>query len=371
MVENDPQLIDFVKFPPIYSISGKKVEKMPEIIEMHNTMRRMLVDTRQLWDAYRDAWKRRQSFEGGLTWKTSNGRDYLIRIYADIISKSKKQTSLGARSPETERIFTEFKDGKEEATRRVASLTARLEEQARLNKAIGLGRVPTIAARVLRLLDRTGLLGRNIIVSGTNSLFAYEAAAGVLIERSLMATEDLDLLMDARARLKLTVDGLEAAGLLGLLHKVDRSFAKASSAFRAVNRDGFFVDLIKAEPTPPWKEERDAFGEKADLEASPIPNMRWIANAPKFQTVAIGEDGMPVPIACADPRAFALYKLWMGTQDPTRDPVKRGRDIAQAEVVASIVHGHFPQLQFEPEHLSSFPKAAIDLAQDRPDPFFS
>lgn len=343
---------------------------MPEILEMDNNMRRALVDTQQLWDAFREAWHRRQSFEGGLTWKTSGGHEYLIRIYADIVSKSKKQTSLGVRSPKTERIFSEFKAGKEEASTRVKSLTRRLEDQARLNKAVRLGRVPTVAARILRLLDRVGMLGRNVIVAGTNSLFAYEASAGVLIERSLLATDDLDLLMDARAHLKLAVDGLDARGLIGLLQNVDRSFTKSSSVFRAVNKDGFYVDLIKAQPTPPWKDERDTFGEEADLEASPIPNMRWVANAPKFNAVAVGEDGMPVPIACPDPRAFALYKLWMGLQDSTRDPVKKVRDIAQAEAVARIVHQYLPQLPFEPEHLSSFPKAAIDLASDRSDPFF-
>lgn len=343
---------------------------MPEIVEMDNNMRRMLVDTHQLWDAFGEAWRRRQSFEGGLTWKKSGGHEYLIRIYADIVSKSKKQTSLGVRSPETERIFSEFKAGKEEAADRMKSLTRRLDDQSRLNKAVRLGRVPTVAARILRLLDRVGLLGRNVTVSGTNSLFAYEAAAGVLLERGLMATDDLDLLMEARAHLKLSGEGLDANGLLGLLQKIDRSFTKSSSTFRAVNKDGFYVDLIKAQPTPPWRDERETFGEKTDLEAASIPNMRWVANAPKFKSIAVAEDGMPVPLVCPDPRAFALYKLWMGTKDPTRDPVKRVRDVAQAEAVARIVHHYLPQYPFEPEHLSSFPKAAIELAGDRDDPFF-
>lgn len=343
---------------------------MPEVVEMNNNMRRMLVDTQQLWDAFHEAWRRRQSFEGGLTWKKAKGRDYLVRIYSDIGSKGKKQTSLGVRSSETERIFMEFREGKSEAAARVASLGERLDDQARLNKAVRLARVPVIAAKVLRLLDRAGLLGRNISVSGTNSLFAYEAAAGVLVERDLMATGDLDLLMEARAKLRLSADGLDTEGLLGLLRKADKSFEKGSSSFRAVNKDGFYVDLIKVQPTPPWKAERDGFGDKEDIEATAIPNMRWIANAPKFEAVAVAEDGLPVPFVCPDPRAFALYKLWMGTRDPTREPVKRVRDIAQAEAAARIVHQWLPQLPFEAEHLSCFPRAAITLAADRNDMFF-
>jgi hypothetical protein len=343
---------------------------MPELTEINNNMRRMLIDTRQLWSAYRDIWKRRQSYQGGMAWKHVNQAQYLIRIYSDIASKAKKQTSLGPRTPETERIYSEFREGKHAASERLASLSRRLEEQARLNKAIGIDRVPTMASRILRLLDRAGLLGYNVIVAGTYSLFAYESAAGVQIERDHLTTDDLDLLLDARVRLKLTAEGLDERGLLGLLHKVDRSFEKSSSTFRAVNRDGFSVDLIKAQPTPPWKNERDSLGSTGDLEASAIPNMRWIANAPKFEAIAVGEDGMPVPIICADPRAFALYKLWMGTQDPTRDPVKRPRDIAQAETVAAIVHRWLPHLPFETEHLACFPKAARDLANKTADPFF-
>lgn len=346
------------------------VETVAEIIEMTSNQRRMLVDTRQVWGAYREAYRRRQSFEGGLTWKTVKGREYLVRIYSDAVSKAKKQTSLGLRSPETERVFAEFRDGKADASERLASLTRRLEEQARLNKAVDLGRVPTVSARVLRMLDRAGLLGRNVFVGGTHSMFAYESAAGVFIERDLMTTGDLDLLMEARAKLKLSVDGLDSGGLLGLLQRVDKSFERASSTFRAVNRDGFYIDLIKAQPTPPWKNERDAFGGGGDLAASPIANMKWVANAPRFEAVAVGEDGMPVPMACPDPRAFALYKLWMGTQDASRDPVKRRRDVAQAETIARIVHQWLPHLPFEPEHLACFPRAAINLASDRPDPFF-
>lgn len=342
---------------------------MTLVTEMTDNQRRMLVDTRQVWEAYRDAYRRRQSFEGGMTWKTAKGRDYLVRIYSDVLKK-KKQTSLGVRSPETERIFTEFHAGKVAAGERLASLANRLAEQGRLNKAVNLGRVPTVPARILRMLDRAGLLGRNVFVAGTYALLAYESAAGIFIERGLLATGDLDLLMESRARLKLTTDGLEAGGLLGLLRKVDKSFERGSSTFRAVNRDGFYVDLIKPLPSPPWKDEREAIGDGGDLMATAISNMRWVANAPKFEAVAVGEDGLPVPMACPDPRAFALYKLWMGTQDASRDPVKRQRDRAQAEAVAHIVHRWMPHLPFSPEHLASFPQAVRDLGGEGQDPFF-
>ncbi len=40
----------------------------------------------------------------------------------------------------------------------------RLKDMARLNRAFNLGRVPTIAARILRKLDQEGLLGKHLFV---------------------------------------------------------------------------------------------------------------------------------------------------------------------------------------------------------------
>ena len=73
---------------------------------------------------------------------------------------------------------------------RLEGLTARLDQLARVNRAMGLGRVPRIAARVLRQCDEHHLLGEHLIVVGTNALFAYEALAGVQVQIDLIATGD-------------------------------------------------------------------------------------------------------------------------------------------------------------------------------------
>ena len=83
-----------------------------------------------------------------------------------------------------------------------ATTVLELSEQARLNKAVDLGWVPVIAAHVLRRLHREGLLGRNVFIVGTNAIYAYEAAAGVFVERDLLAQKDKLCLIavDPRAR---------------------------------------------------------------------------------------------------------------------------------------------------------------------------
>lgn len=330
----------------------------------------MLIDTGQLWEAWKANEKKRASYSGSLVWQTQGPGRYLVKYLNDSKAGQRKTRSLGPHSAETERLYEEFQRGRDEARTTAASLRQRIAAQARLNEAVGIARVPDLPARILRRLDREGLLGRNVFVVGTNAIYAYEAAAGAFVERDLLATGDLDILYDARARLKLAVDGSEPRGILKILKATDRSFQPVGDgSFRASNDQGYFVDLINATPSPPWRDEADSI-EAGDLAAASILNMRWVANAPRFQAVAIGEDGAPVPIACPDPRAFALYKLWMATQDPSREVVKRARDRAQAEAVAALVRERMPNLPFEPEHLTCFPLEAINVARAQVDSFF-
>jgi hypothetical protein len=137
----------------------------------------------------------------------------------------------------------------------------------------------------------------------------------------------------------------------------------SEKGFRAVNRDGYFVDIVKAEPRPPWKDEPSNLGAADTLEAAPIKSLNWLLSAPKFSDIAIGWDGVPVPIVCPDPRSYSLQKLWLSSQ-PDRDPLKKGRDRAQAFAVASVVLKHMPQLPFLPGDLLNFPKEIVGSGDD-------
>lgn len=69
--------------------------------------------------------------------------------------------------------------------------------------------------------------------------------------------------MDARRSLKILADGeLKEGTLIDLLRKVDKSFERIRSTFRAINRDGYLVDLIKPLPKPVWKESRETHRRK-------------------------------------------------------------------------------------------------------------
>ena len=143
-------------------------------------------------------------------------------------------------------------------------------------------------------------------------MYAYEASAGSHFLLELLASGDVDLLYDARRKKIVVSEKLDGNGLLGLLKKADKTFeCVRENGYRAANA-----------------------------------GLQWLLNSPKLDTVAIDEDGWPVPMRVPDPRAFALHKAWLSGL-PTREPLKKPRDLDQARAVAQLVQDQMPQLSFD------------------------
>ncbi len=298
-----------------------------------------------------------------MVFATVNGGEYLLRSFYDPKTGRRRQTSLGPRDAETERMRAEFDTGRRAAAARLAAARDGVDRQAGINRALGLGRVPLLAARIVRALDAAGLLGHGLRVVGTHALYAYEAAAGLRFAPDVTTTEDIDFLFDARASIVLQADeDLAERSLMGLLRRVDRSFERGRQTFRASNRDGFLVDLVRPMRDPPGKDERSAIADPAtDLDAVQIEGLVWNENASAFAAVAIDARGFPLRMVAPDPRAFAIHKLWMSRR-ADRDPLKRMRDAAQARAVAGLVARHMPQLPFRPGGMRSFPRDVVAAA---------
>ena len=335
---------------------------MTEYQELNADQRREAVNTQQRYAAYREALARVAGFRGSMVWSATNGHEYLVRSHYDA-SGVRRQTSLGPRSPQTEAIKHDYDHGRAEAQDRVTNLKAVLDRQAAINRAVGLGRVPLIGARIIRALDQVGLLGSVIRVLGTNAIYAYEAAAGIRIDPGLTSTEDIDLLFDARAALTFAAsEEVSHPSLLRLLQKVDHSFRRSNQSFRAVNNEGYLVDLIKPLRNPPWQDERQRAGEDADdLLAVEIEGLVWHENAPAFEAVAIDDKGAPCRIVATDPRVWTAHKLWLSKR-ADREPIKRRRDEAQAHAVGHLVAQYLPHLPYASEPLQMLPKAIFDDA---------
>ena len=309
------------------------------------------MDLRQAYESWRDASRlASHRFSGSMFWRQVNGTDYLKRK----IGRSEK--SLGHRSPETENIYQSFHDGRKVAKERLRNLTNTIDIQAGIARSVGLGRVPRLIGRLLRLLDQAEILG-HIRVVGTNSMFAYEALAGVHLSGEVLATSDIDLLVDARRRLRIIMDGPREKTVLGLLQSLDHSFENVQGKpYRAVNAEGFMVDLIRPQSRPPWKDEPGSLGlSGSDISPSPIEGLQWLVNCEATSTLVIDTRGYPAPIIVPDPRIWMLHKMWLSKR-LMREPEKKRRDGEQALIMWRLIKETLPQYVLDDAFVAGLPK---------------
>ena len=327
--------------------------------ELSGEQRRQFIDTQQVYGAWRDAdAEKRRRFAGSMRWGERNGTDYLLRKVGS------RETSLGPRNAETESVYNAFMDGRTANKEKLESLAKRLDAMAPVNRAMGLGRMPTIAARIVRRCDEKGLLGQQLFIVGTNALYAYEAIGGVQIASGLVASGDIDLLYDARRRLSLAFEkGIRERGLIGLLQQVDKSFGMPQPrSFRASNKDGYLVDLIRPQPRNVFKDTTSSAltDLPEDMEGAAVFGLAWLINAPKVEAVVLDERGYPVRLVVIDPRIFALHKAWLAER-PDRDPVKAPRDREQA-LAAALIAKRYMRLSFDSSDMTALPAALREAA---------
>ena len=82
------------------------------------------------------------------------------------------------------------------------------------------------------------------------ALYAYETAAGVRIVQGALATQDVDLLWDARKRMRFITDLARLdSSMLKVLQRADKSFErKPGQNETAINAKGFEVDFLRRQP---------------------------------------------------------------------------------------------------------------------------
>jgi len=330
-----------------------------KFVELEDEQRLNLVNSNQLYRAWREARESLQQYRYGMRFVQRGDKRYLIRF----IDAKGNGRSLGPESEKTRQVLESFEAGKAQARTKCDGLSERLLSQIRMNRALRLGRLPRAAAEIMAAMNVSGL-DREFLVVGTHALFAYESMAAVHVHPGALASNDLDLCFDARRPLQLVIDKLQrhnTDGLLGLLKRVDKTYEpmNAKGVFRAVNATGFRVDLITPE-RPMEVNDPVTFGAD-DLVAAEVRNLHWLINAPKIQQVTIASNGRPVTMQVPDPRAFALHKAWL-SQQLSREPVKRQRDKGQAMIAVAIVGQYLPHLPFSQDDLRYLSLDMIRLA---------
>ena len=147
---------------------------------------------------------------------------------------------------------------------------------------------------------------------------------------------------------------------MGLLKKVDKTFeVKTSETFRAVNKDGFMVNFITQDKGMSFVKSQVMSA--GDLELVEVPNLEWLANSPRMESVVIAANGAPVLMPVPDPRAFALHKAWLSKQSD-REAVKKQRDFNQAVMVLKLLQEYLPNLPMNLDDMRYFPKNVTELS---------
>lgn len=324
-------------------------------IELSNAQAKQYLDAVSAYEGWDQASQQALDYCGGMHWKTIAGKQYLYKTK----DRRGNAKSCGPRSEATERIYADFTRRKEEVTTRLGQFKALMDTHARVNAALRVGSIPNEVADVCIALEKAHLMGKSIMVIGTNAMHAYAFLAGVRFPSDIMATTDVDLLWNHKSKLSLAASNeIQGAGLIGLLQKVDRTYAPdANNPFRARAASGFMVDLIRQMPQPPWANEPDRFFEN-DLVATDIKNMNWLLSAPRIEQPVVAVNGRVFGMTAPDPRAFALFKFWL-SQSPDRDPIKASRDLAQAQAITELIEQRLPHLS-NWGALRSFPKKLLD-----------
>jgi hypothetical protein len=309
------------------------------------------------YQAYLDALQAGRPLRGSMHWKQIKGREYLYK-YRD---RAGHGSSLGPRSPETERLFAEFHHHRREHAVQLHTRRQQLAEAARFCRAALIHRVPDPVVRILRQLAPGDPAAAPLMVIDAHALHAFEFAAGVFIE----APPASPLWSGAAPGLTLaSAAPPPPEEFLRLLRRADRSYSYQTlpgPGLAAVNRHGFQVRCLRPPtaraPHRPMGRDAPGLAVPADL-----GDLAALLAAPKFSQVVIGRRGDPVAMVVPDPRALALNLLWRSQQED-RDPAHREQDRTRAAALAELILRYLPQYYFFSAELKLFPPQVARLAE--------
>ena len=303
-----------------------------DYIPLSEDQLRNLINAETTFTALEAAKRRASTVRGSMFWRADGGRDYLVRA-----TPQSRQARLGARSPETEVIFNRFVQRKAEYESEVKSLEMALLAAKRYNLAARVGRCPKILIDILNCLEKYGLADHFLPV-GTHAVYAYETAAGVRVVEGALATRDVDILFDTRKRLTFfSVLKEENMSFADILRKADKTFLVRDDQLQtAVNAHGFEVDVIRrvakdGDPHPLRMSEHED-----DLWAVQVSSGEKMLNAARYSQVIVATDGSMARMTTIAPAAFVRVKKALA-KSPTRDPLKRDKDVMQARIVQRLI----------------------------------
>ena len=304
-----------------------------DYILLSDNAARQLMDSSTVFQEFARVQAQAKRYVGGMYWKRQGCHEYLVKTLSH-----GRQHRMGSRSLETEKIYLQFTADKGEFEARLKSLRMELRDAERLNKALKTGRVPATVVAVLETIEDAGL-GQHFTVVGTHALYAYETAAGVRILQGALATQDVDLLWDARRRVRFMTDMEKLdSSMLRVLQRADATFQrKEGQNETAINSKGFEVDFLRRQPVDgdphPFRFSED----EDDLWPVQAVRASVLTSAPRFDHIVVSVTGRMTLMRTIAPETFVEFKRWMAAQALQRPDAKRRRNRRQADVVQSLM----------------------------------
>jgi hypothetical protein len=312
-----------------HTVNPSKMDYLP----LSDNAARQFMDSVTIFSEHARAVEQALQYKGGMYWKVEGEYEYLVKTQPD-----NRQTRIGRRSAETEKIHAEFTARKHQIEERLRSLNEALTDAERLNRALRVGRTPATVISVLRALHDSRLHDYFTVV-GTNALYAYEAAASVRIQQGALATMDVDLLSDARKRVQfLTTMERSKNSVLAVLQRADKTFHRKESQLEtAINDKGFEVDFLRRQPIQEDPHQFRFTEDDDDLWPVQAERASVLTEAPRFEQVVVSATGKMTIMRTIAPESFVQFKLWMAEHAKHRDPAKRRRDVLQAQIVQGLL----------------------------------
>lgn len=322
------------------------------------SQRKQYINTKQLYEHYIQKKQHYYlNYHVSMYWRESGGNQYLTKKS----SRHSKVTSLGVKTPETEKIYEDFIAHKQALKEELGALKERLEKNRKLNKIELLTRVPAALVDIYRKVNELGLDEKMILI-GTNALYAYEAHCGVFVEEEQLATDDIDLMNKQSKELSVIFDEVLPEGkLTELLKLIDKSFeADTQVPYRFRNKEGVLLEVISP------VQSKDAFDIKKqsgfdDVLELTMEGMQWLENSRIFKSMVVGDNGKCAVVSTIHPLEFAVYKNWL-SQQADREILKKHRDHEQSRLVTKLIEEYMVNIDIYSELsvMKHFRKSVIE-----------
>lgn len=315
-----------------------------DIIDFNSEQLRLVSNIGMQYDGYIAGRRELESLPYGMKWRKTGPYEYLYEVRnarGDALSR-------GARSAETEAIKADYDTRKLAAKARIEGGRQASAQTAALWRTLRMPMIAHEAAKILVELDVRGLLGKSLLVVGTNAFAAYEIEAGGRFLAGWDATEDFDLAWTGNLVLGKTSAPIT---LFSVLKDMDSTYTiNTERSFQARNAKAYEVELLSS----PLIQAQLPRGEIHPL---PLEEQEWLLMGTPLDHVVGSLSPQPIAarIVAPDPRWMALHKMWLSRQSK-RKAAKRPKDARQGALLLLAVEERMPQYPLDAGFEAALPK---------------